>query len=122
MRMMQRNRQRFRYALYSGPPDYVKDADGNLTGALNLPYGAPREGYANISAATGNVRDEGFGAAVDYDKVICARTDFGMTEQSVLWIDDVDGPRHDYVVARIARSLNHVRIAVRKVTNNGPAS
>lgn len=74
---------------------------------------------ANISPATGNAQSEVFGSLTGYDRVIV--TD-DMTcpidEQTVLFIDKVpeaQNPVHDYVVKRVAKSLNSISIAISKV-------
>lgn len=79
---------------------------------------------ANISPASGASMTEQFGTMDNYDKVIV--TD-DMTcpidENTVLYIDappviDYDTGKYnpyDYVVMRVAKSINSISIAVRKV-------
>lgn len=110
-----RNRQRFFYQNLARDPTPAVDADGLYTGEQTRTFGPRQEGYANISPAAGAVNELGFGANLEYDRVLVARTDFGMTEQSVLWVDDLQSESPDYVVKRIARSLNHVRMAIARV-------
>ena len=58
-----------------------------------------------------------FGGLENYDKVIVTDwMDCPINEQTVLWIDKTpnDG-EHDYIVRRVARSLNSISIAVSKV-------
>lgn len=118
MRVLNLNKRMFKYALYTGNLEPLKDAEGNLTGEYSMGYSEPKAAYANISAATGDTSDEAFGANVSYDRVICAETDFGMDEQTRLWVDNLDAPTHDYIVKRVARSLNSVLIAIERVTTN----
>lgn len=117
MRMLRLNRRKFRYQNIVGEPVPIRDDNGNLTGEYASAYGPVTAAYANISPATGVVNTSYFGADVQYDRVIAAETDLGMNERTRLWIDDIDADRHDYVVKRIAKSINGVLIAVSKVTN-----
>ena len=110
-----RNQQRFFYRNPAGGPTPAVDGDGLYTGEQDRAFTPRAEGYASFSPATGDVSEYGFGANVEYDRVLCAETDFGMTEQSMLWVDDLEAEAPDYVVTRIARSLNHVRIALARV-------
>ena len=115
MRMMQKNKRKFQYRNLIRAPDPATDPQGLYTGEPAREFGERLTGYANIAPATGAVNEMGFGANLEYDRVLCAETDFGMTEHSVLWVDDLESESPDYVVRRIARSLNHVRIALAKV-------
>lgn len=77
---------------------------------------------ANVSAATGYAQTEQFGTFIDYDKVIVT-DDMAcpINEHTVLFIDkdveyDGDGkPLPDYIVRRVAKSLNSISIAASKV-------
>nr|DAG07854.1 MAG TPA: hypothetical protein [Caudoviricetes sp.] len=79
----------------------------------------------NVSAARGSLDDEHFGINADYDRTItsCDRN-LGIDEASVLWIEKApeiapDGSTDtpwDYVVAKIARSINSTTIAIKKVS------
>ena len=116
MRALKRNKRTFWYALY-GQEVELTDADGNYTGETEIGYGDPVECKANISPATGQSNMEMFGNLTDYDRVIVSDDlTLPIDENSVLWIDrtPTDGT-HDYVVRRVAKSLNSVAIAVRKV-------
>lgn len=120
MRCMERNKRTFYYALFKEKVPY-RDAYSE-SGEYRIVYKAPRKMRANISPATGNSSVEQFGSDVKYDKVIV--TD-DMTcpidENSVLFVDkspdkDADGNLlYDYIVRKIARSLNNISIAISKV-------
>ena len=86
-------------------------------------YAPAVEMRANISWATGQSSSEQFGDLENYDKVIV--TDYmncPINEHSVLFVDkepeyDSNGvPLYDYTVRRVAKSLNGISIAIRKVT------
>ena len=128
---MNRNKSAFFYALYvdkeQGADDY-----GNPTGGVDVSYGDPQETKANISAAKGETQTRQFGESENYDKVIVMGSDAPpIDEYSILWVDTVpqlddkgalalneEGEAitpHDYIVKKVARSLNSVSIAISKV-------
>jgi hypothetical protein len=123
MRTLNRNKTVFYYALYEGKEPVIDDY-GNVTGEYEVKYSRPKKFRANISAANGKADVEQFGANVDYDKIIVGDNIFPqIDEYTIMWIDTVpvidnEGKTetpHDYIVKKIARSLNSVSIAVSKV-------
>lgn len=121
MRCMERNKRTFHYALFKEEVPH-KDEDGNESGEPQVIYEVPVEMRANVSPATGNSNIEQFGNDLRYDKVIV--TDdltCPIDENSVLFVDtlpckDDDGNLlFDYVVKKVARSLNSISIAISKV-------
>ena len=131
MRCMNRNKVRFFYSLYEGR-EPITDEYGNVTGEYDVKHGNPTEGYANISAAKGETQTRQFGESETYDKVIVMDNEAPpIDEYSVLWVDTVpqlneDGSLavdeegnvltpHDYIVKKVAKSLNSVSIAICKV-------
>ena len=132
MKCLERNKVRFFYSLYQGK-EAITDDYGNITGEYELKYGNPIEYYANISAAKGETQTQQFGENEAYDKVIVMDKEAPpIDEYSVLWIDsapqlDEDGSLvtnvqgeivtpHDYIVKKVAKSLNVVSLAICKVT------
>lgn len=143
LRTLKRNRRTFHYCLYSNKiPIY--DEYGNETTEYIVQYEDPVEMQANISPANGYAQTEQFGNNADYDKVITTCwMDCPIDENTVLFIDKepeftnvdtnrveesqtlygddtvtpetVSVPLYDYVVRRVARSLNSISIAVSKV-------
>ena len=96
----------------------------------------PVEFSANISAAKGETSTRQFGESESYDKVIVMGTDAPpIDEYTVLWVDKTpqvdetgalvtndDGEvitPHDYIVKKVAKSLNSVSVAISKVTVSG---
>ena len=136
MRTLSRNKTHFYYCLFTGHTEIV-DEYGNATGEPIPSYGSPVLTYANISPATGQSNTEQFGNLDNYDKVIVLDdTNCPIDENSVLFIDKepeyagvttydttttpytettVSVPAYNYIVKRVAKSLNSVSIAVRKV-------
>ena len=135
MRCMNRNKVKFFYSLYEGR-EPITDEYGNVTGEYDVKHGNPTEGYANISAAKGETQTRQFGESETYDKVIVMDNEAPpIDEYSVLWVDTVpqlneDGSLamdeegnvltpHDYIVKKVAKSLNNVSIAISKVNVSG---
>lgn len=135
MRCMNRNKVKFYYALYESR-EPIMNQYGKPSGQHKVIYGNPIETYANISAAKGETQTRQFGENESYDKVIVM--DLGtpsIDEYSILWVDtepqlNEDGSLavndkgevitpHDYVVKKVAKSLNNVSIAISKVTVSG---
>lgn len=121
MRTMRINKRPFWYCLYSDK-EPIEDEYGNETGEPRVVYEQPVQMLANISQATGQSNTEQFGNLENYDKVIVTDDlNCPIDENSVLFIDkepeySLDGdPMYDYTVRRVAKSLNSVSIAVRKV-------
>lgn len=123
----------------------VLDENGNETGEIIPTYEAAIEMYANVSPATGLSNTEQFGNLDNYDKVIVTRDmSCPIDENTVLFIDkspesetvhsyeiiegqalfaddeivahDYQVPKYDYIVKRVAKSLNSISIAIRKVS------
>lgn len=137
MRGLRRNQRILHYQLYQDHiPVYETDLDGNiiydpvtseplLTGDYTVGYADPVEFKANVSAARGEANTDPFGVDLAYDKTV-ATCDMNLPidELSVLFVDKkpeygVDGKltnKPDYKVVKVAKSLNSVLYAIRKVT------
>ncbi len=125
MKCLERNKTVFYYALYVGK-EPIKDEYGNESGEAKIIYSAPVKIKANISPATGSSQIEQFGNSLNYDKIIVLDDiSCPIDENSVLFIDkepetDEEGNLlFDYVVKKIAKSLNSIAIAVSKVNVRG---
>ena len=124
MRCMTRNKTPFYYALYTGQTE-ILDENGNATGQYSVTYDNPIKMLGNVSAAQGEMQSRQFGDSESYDKVIVLdNTDTPVDEYSILWVDtlphvNADGSTetpYDYVVKKVARSLNSVSLAISKVS------
>lgn len=122
MRCVMRNKTSFYYALYTGQKEII-DEYGNVTGEYSVQYSNPIKILGNVSAAQGETQSRQFGESETYDKVIVLDDpNTPIDEYSILWVDTrpelVDGVTttpHDYIVKKVARSLNSVSIAISKV-------
>ena len=122
MRLQQRNLSTIYYCLYQGK-EALTDEQGYETGESKLTYGKATAMRVNVSHASGFAQTEVFGTLDNYDKVVMTDDmNCPIDENTVLFIDkdpeyDADGkPVYDYTVRRVAKSLNVINIAVRKVT------
>lgn len=131
MRCLTRNKTIFSYSLYAGQTE-IMDEYGNATGQYEVSYTPPKQMRGNVSAAQGEIQSRQFGESETYDKVIVLdNPNIPIDEHSILWVDsqpklDTDGnlilnsngevnTPHDYIVKKVARSLNSVSIAISKV-------
>lgn len=122
MRCMERNKVPFAYCLYLST-EPVLDENGNRTGEKKVNYAEVVKTKANVSSATGEAQEEVFGSLAEYDKVIVIDDPkFPMDENTVLFVDkapeftEEGQPLYDYVVKKVARSINSVSYAIKKVT------
>ena len=117
MRLLDRNKRTIKYALCQNNGSMLVDDDGNYTGEREPMYSSPVEIRCNVGSATGSSIIDQFGVNVDYDRTIqIERTGLGITETTVLWIDETDTEKpYDYIVRKVAESLNHTTLAVKKV-------
>lgn len=121
MKCLERNKTEFYYALFVDD-EPGKDEYGNESGEPRIIYSEPVLAKANISPETGVSQVEQFGKELKYDKVIVLDDiTCPIDENSVLFVDkqpekDDDGNLlFDYIVKKVARSLNSVSIAISKV-------
>lgn len=126
MRLNDRNKQVFWYALYAGIED-TYDEYGNISGN-HATYGKPVKALGNISPGRGTAITQPFGVDDMYDKTITVEDrDTLIDEYSVLWVETPpvlkeDGTTEtpwDYIVRRVARGLptfGNAHIAISKVS------
>lgn len=139
MRCTRRNKHRIWVCVYTGERD-IRDKNGKKTGEKVPVYTTPHEVWLNVSPATGQSGTEQFGTLENYDKVLVTNDlSCPIDERSALFIDKdpsytsvftgyistststsvaeyVNVPVADYTVRRVAKSLNSMSVAVRKVT------
>ena len=127
MRGLVRNKRIFYYAQYERKEE-ISDEYGNKTGEYVVVYSKPIKYKGNISAAQGEIQNRQFGNSESYDKVITlCDTSIPIDEYSILWVDNLpiindDGTTdtpHDYIVKKVATSLNVTSLAISKVIVSG---
>ena len=135
MKCMNINKRTFYYALFSRKIE-IEDDYGNKTGEYIIERDDPLEFKANISPAKGENQTSLIGDSEDYDKVIVL-DNFApkIVEDSALWIDSVPEidengklaldnlgnviTPYDYIVKKVAPSINGYSIAISKVKVKG---
>ena len=117
MRTLERNKQTIYYALYESK-EPLKDEYGNPIGEYEVLYSEPVLLKINVSAARGEYSTRQFGEMENYEKILVTDdTNLPISETSILWIDSLDTTKpHDYIVKKVAKSLNSVSYAVSKVS------
>ena len=121
MKCMNRNKSEVYYCLYDSVVP-ILDEYGNDTGEYKVSYKPAKKMSLSVSAAFGEAQMEQFGKGDDYDKVmITDDMDCDIDENTVLFIEkqpeyNSDGsPLYDYVVKRVAKSMNFIFYAVSRV-------
>lgn len=115
MRGLERNKQPVWYARYEGKTEII-DANGNRTGEFIESYSDPVKVMMNVAPARGYIDWSPFGVFTPYDIAAMTNdTDLPITETSIIWVYKAPPEPHNYVVVRIARSINNVVYALRGV-------
>ena len=116
MRTLEINKQPMWYALCTGKTEVI-DEYGNHTGVFELTYSDPVYYPVNMSESRNIVNFEAFGITADYDRTfVTSDLSCPIKEDTIIWFgaDPATDP-HNYVVHRIANSLNSITIAIRAV-------
>ena len=116
MQLLKRNQTKIKYKNYSGTMTLKTDSSGDYTGEYSESYTELKTLDAYVTANRGNASDEMFGTSLDYDNVIYAPLWCDINEYSLLWVHaSADTEPNDYIVKRVATSLTHKAIAIKKV-------
>lgn len=116
MKCLERNKKLIYYANFQGVEPILSD-EGYETGESAPQYSSPTPLKINVSSASGENATRLFGDFIDYDKTLVT-SDMNLTisEESVFWIDETDiSQPFDYIVKKVAKGLNSILIAVKKV-------
>jgi hypothetical protein len=118
MRNLQRNMRTLHYAVPQGT-EPILDEYGNYTLEVRTVYGSPTLLRCNVSANMGQEAVEVFGNQTDYSRTISITGhSCPLTEGCKVWFGvPIDGS-HNYVVVRVADSINGFLIALREVTRH----
>lgn len=119
MKALERNKQTIYYSNYEGMTDLV-DENGLFTGDSEITYTEPTKARVNVSASRGEAYIDLFGTDLNYTNTIVTDKDLGIDEHSILWVgkeayQDSQKTPHNYIVVSVAKSLNSIVYAVRKV-------
>lgn len=116
MRTLEINKQPMWYALLTGKTEVI-DEYGNHTGVFELTYSKPVYYPVNMSESRNIVKHEAFGVTADYDRTfVTSDLSCPIKEDSIIWFGaNPTTEPHNYVVHRIANSLNSITIAIRQV-------
>lgn len=122
MKLLKRNLSTVYYCQYESQTPKTDD-NGYETGEMDTVYKRPVRMKCSVSPAMGYAQVNLFGNLESYDKVLITDDmNCPIDENTVLFIDkkpefDSEGvPLFDYTVRRVAKSLNCIAYAVRKVT------
>lgn len=120
MRALERNQQTIYYSNYQSTSD-VYDENNLFTGEKRIVYTTPTEAKVNVSASRGQAEIDLFGTDINYTNTMVSDKDLGIDENSILWLGVVPvwsstvSTPHNYTVVSVAKSLNSVVYAIRKV-------
>lgn len=119
MRLLQRNLRPVWFSLYLRK-EKIFDGDGYNTSERTLIYTPPRRKFFSISPARGYTQTEIFGNLESYDLILITDDmNCPIDEDSVLFVELTpeagEFKRYNYVVRRVAKSLNFIAYAVSKV-------
>lgn len=121
MKLMKRNLKPVWYALFDRK-EPILDKDGYESSEYNIFYQEPVKLMCSVSPAKGYAQAGMFGNLESYDKVLITdNMTCPINENTVLFVDKEpsfreDGtPVFDYIVRRVAKSLNTISYAISKV-------
>lgn len=125
MRALRKNKQTLYYALYDR--EIVEyDEEGNETGDPVKQYEKPIKFKANTAPNKGNAYAQPFGLDLDYTKAVLTTDKLPIKEGTLIWheteppITANDGSTADYMVVRVAKSLNNITVyALKSRVKNG---
>ena len=115
MQLLKRNQKEMMYKAFNGSTSMITDSGGFKTGEYEVGYGSLSTFYAYTTPSRGETSNEMFGKDLDYDKIMYVPLDCGINEYALLWVDASSTASNDYVVQKVAESLNHKAIAIKKV-------
>lgn len=111
------NQQKIEYALYTGMED-IK-SDGKMTGEKRKAYTTPASLWIYVSPAKGEAIVEPFGLNDEYTNLM-STSDLNcpIKEDTILWIgiSSANSTPHNYRVTKVARGLNSILYAIKKVS------
>ncbi len=115
MQSLASNTQQIEYALYLGMTDIL--VDGKKTGEKQKSYSEPQPFRIYVSPNKGEAAVEPFGQTEDYTNLMstCDMT-CPIAEDTILWIGIPSTQKHNYRVTKVAKGLNTILYAIKKVS------
>lgn len=113
MRSLKKNKIKIYYALYLRE-DELMDEDGNYTGESGAVYSAPSPAYLNVSSPTGENSQYPFGSMTEYDRILSTTEKLPIDEKTVIWIGRTPEQKYNYIVKKVAPSLNSFVYALKE--------
>lgn len=119
MKLMNRNKKTLAYRLYMKDTKVV-DENGFRTGERDILYSDKQYVKAMIGKPSSFIYLEPYGNIEDYDRILLFDDmTLPFDENTIFFIDDVEGESHDYEVFRVRPTLTILAVMVRKVKANG---
>lgn len=121
MRALQRNKQPIWYDVLEAvePIRVVDDGEELETGEFAYKYSEPAFLLANVSAGTGSMSTSVFGQYTDYTRTIALTgTECPLMEGARVWVEIKTDEPPNYVVVKVAKSLNGWMIALKELSGN----
>ena len=113
MRDLKRNQMTVQYALYLGNVE-IKDETGCATGEFAPKHSDKTALNISVSANKGDYSQQQFGNLLDYDRTMITHdTECPINENSMVYIGT-----EQYIVKAVAKSLNAVQYAIKRVDIN----
>ena len=115
MRSLNRNKSTFYYAHKLGEKPIV-DEMGNYTSETETEYTEPQMKRMNVSVVSGQDVVQAFGNMTEYSRVISTtEMDWEVAEGDIVWIErNPESDKPNYVVQRVAKSLNSMLVALKE--------
>jgi hypothetical protein len=114
MRTLQKNARTCYYANPTGETEMLKDEWGNLTSEAVEKFTEPVKLKANYSQSAGEEVLNVFGSFTDYSKTMVFAGECPLVEGSRVWIKNSTAEDSDYIVTKVAESLNFSLVALKE--------
>lgn len=117
MRSLERNKRPLYYSNPTGEKEPILDDDGYETGDEREVFTDPVLLPINVSAASGAAAAEAFGAFTDYSRTLSTcDLDCPFKVGTRIWFNIHPPDPHNYIVTRVADSVNCMLYALKEVT------
>ena len=115
MRLLNRQKNKIFFKNLMATQDAINE-DGLRTGEKETVYSDFKVAYVSISIAKSLDSFEPFGTSLNYDYTMyCDDMNCEIDENTLIWLNNSVEEKHDLIVLRKAKSLNHIIYAVRRI-------